>query len=95
MTDATTRSGDGRGSQLINELLTTLVAIILAFAVGAVLMIVSDPAVISQYAYLFTAPQLPLGRQTAAPAQRLSKGQALLAPGAQSASEQKVLPLPW
>lgn len=61
MTDATTRSGDGRGSQLINELLTTLVAIILAFAVGAVLMIVSDPAVISQYAYLFTAPQLPLG----------------------------------
>ncbi|TDT34173.1 ABC transporter permease [Naumannella halotolerans] len=43
------------------DALTTLIAIILAFLVGAVLMIISDPAVISQYAYLFTAPELPLG----------------------------------
>lgn len=45
------------------DALTTLIAIILAFLVGAVLMIISDPAVISQYAYLFTAPELPLGRR--------------------------------
>lgn len=36
-------------------------SILLALIVGAVLMIVSDPDVITQYAYLFTAPALPLG----------------------------------
>ncbi|SDD80493.1 ABC transporter permease [Auraticoccus monumenti] len=47
-------------SQLVTALIT-LAAFVLAFLVGAVLMIVSDPEVISQYAYLFTAPGLPLG----------------------------------
>ncbi|MFV0407386.1 MAG: ABC transporter permease [Propioniciclava sp.] len=41
--------------------LTTGGSIILALVVGAVLMIVSDPEVIGQYQYLFTAPALPLG----------------------------------
>lgn len=36
-------------------------SIVLALLVGAVLMIASDEAVASQFAYLFTAPQLPLG----------------------------------
>jgi len=36
-------------------------SILLALLVGAVLMIVSDPDVITLYAYLFTAPGLPLG----------------------------------
>ncbi|WP_342373230.1 ABC transporter permease [Propioniciclava soli] len=40
---------------------TTAGSILLALLVGAVLMIVSDPDVISQYAYVFTAPQLALG----------------------------------
>ncbi|MGY4719811.1 ABC transporter permease [Naumannella huperziae] len=60
---ATTSSASTRSrlSGTLTEAATTLIAIVLAFAVGAVLMIVSDPAVIGQYAYLFTAPQLPLG----------------------------------
>lgn len=44
-----------------NDVLITLLAFVLAFVVGAVLMIVSDPEVSSQFAYLFTAPGLPLG----------------------------------
>lgn len=36
-------------------------SVVLALLVGAVLMIVSDPDVISQYAYLFAAPGLALG----------------------------------
>ena len=36
-------------------------SIVLALLAGAVLMVVSDPDVITQYAYLFTAPALPLG----------------------------------
>ncbi len=36
-------------------------SIVLALLVGAVLMVVSDPDVIGLYAYLFTAPALPLG----------------------------------
>lgn len=36
-------------------------SIVLALLVGAVLMTVSDPEVIGRYAYLFTAPGLPLG----------------------------------
>lgn len=36
-------------------------SMVLALLAGAVLMIVSDEAVASQFAYLFTAPQLPLG----------------------------------
>ncbi|WP_233493956.1 ABC transporter permease [Desertihabitans brevis] len=43
------------------DVLVTALAFVLAFLVGAVLMVVSDPEVIGQYAYLFTAPQLPLG----------------------------------
>ena len=39
----------------------TVSAIVLALLVGAVLMVVSDPDVITLYAYLFTAPGLPLG----------------------------------
>ncbi|HHU39783.1 MAG TPA: ABC transporter permease, partial [Propionibacterium sp.] len=39
----------------------TLAAIVLALIAGAILMVVSDPDVISLYAYLFTAPSLPLG----------------------------------
>ena len=39
----------------------TVAAIILALIAGAILMIVSDPDVISLYAYLFSAPALPLG----------------------------------
>lgn len=40
---------------------TTLAAILLALIVGAVLMVVTDPAVMADFAYLFTAPQLALG----------------------------------
>lgn len=36
-------------------------SVVLALLAGAVLMIASDDAVASQFAYLFTAPQLPLG----------------------------------
>lgn len=36
-------------------------SIVLALIVGAILMVVSDPEVITLYAYLFTAPALPLG----------------------------------
>lgn len=39
----------------------TLAAIVLALIAGAILMVVSDPEVITLYAYLFTAPGLPLG----------------------------------
>ncbi|WP_052462114.1 ABC transporter permease [Nigerium massiliense] len=39
----------------------TAMSIVLALLVGAIVMIVSDPEVVTQYAYLFTAPQLPLG----------------------------------
>ena len=42
-------------------LAVTLAAIVLALLVGAVLMVVSDSDVITLYAYLFTAPGLPLG----------------------------------
>lgn len=41
--------------------ITTGGSILLALLVGAVLMVVSDPDVIGQYRYLFTAPALPLG----------------------------------
>jgi simple sugar transport system permease protein len=40
---------------------TTLAAIVLALIVGAILMVVTDPAVMANFAYLFTAPQLALG----------------------------------
>lgn len=43
------------------EMATTLAAIVLALFVGALLMVFSDPQVSSQFAYLFTAPALPLG----------------------------------
>lgn len=39
----------------------TLAAIVLALVAGAILMVVSDPDVITLYAYLFSAPALPLG----------------------------------
>lgn len=42
------------------SLLVTVASIVLALIVGAILMVVSDPDVISLYAYLFTAPALPL-----------------------------------
>lgn len=40
---------------------TTLAAIVLALIVGAILMVVTDPVVMANFAYLFTAPQLALG----------------------------------
>ncbi|MVA76411.1 ABC transporter permease [Auraticoccus sp. F435] len=43
------------------DVLITLLAFVLAFVVGAVLMVVSDAEVSSQFAYLFTAPSLALG----------------------------------
>ncbi len=39
----------------------TLASIVLALVVGAVLMVAADPEVAGQFAYLFTAPSLPLG----------------------------------
>ena len=39
----------------------TAASIVLALILGAVLMVVSDPRVIGQFAFLFTAPSLPLG----------------------------------
>ena len=39
----------------------TLAAFVLALIVGAILMIAADPAVSSNFAYLFTAPGLALG----------------------------------
>lgn len=42
------------------ELGTTAAAIVLALIIGAILMVVSDTHVASQFAYLFSAPQLPL-----------------------------------
>jgi ABC-type uncharacterized transport system permease subunit len=47
-------SGAGRGRSPAGSIVLALIA-------GAVLMVVSDPDVITQYAYLFTAPGLPLG----------------------------------
>jgi general nucleoside transport system permease protein len=38
------------------EVITTLAALVLAFAVGAVLMIVSDPEVVSTFSYFFARP---------------------------------------
>nr|WP_051208097.1 ABC transporter permease [Propionicicella superfundia] len=49
-----------RGGGLWREAATTAAAILLALLVGAILMIVSDPDVAGQWAYLFTAPHLPL-----------------------------------
>lgn len=49
-----------RGGSLWQEIRTTVAAIALALVVGAVLMIVADPEIAGQWAYLFTAPQLPL-----------------------------------
>lgn len=40
---------------------TSVAAVFLALVVGALLMVFSDPAVASQFAYLFSAPALPLG----------------------------------
>lgn len=56
----------------------TLAAIVLALLAGAILMVVSDPEVISLYAYLFTAPQLPLAASWA----KVSSAYAALAVGA-------------
>lgn len=42
------------------ELSTTVAAIVLALVIGAILMVVSDANVAEQFAYLFSAPQLPL-----------------------------------
>ena len=45
-----------RRAALINESVVTLAAFVLAFLIGAVLMIVSDPNVISKFSYFFTRP---------------------------------------
>lgn len=50
-----------RSSGSWRTLSVTLASIVLALLAGAILMVVSDPEVISQYAYLFSAPGLPLG----------------------------------
>lgn len=39
----------------------TVAAVLLAFIIGAILMVVADPQVSGNFAYLFTAPQLALG----------------------------------
>lgn len=56
----------------------TLAAIVLALIAGAILMVVSDPDVIGLFAYLFTAPALPLGAAWA----KVSSAYAALAVGA-------------
>lgn len=43
------------------EIGTTLAAFVLALVIGALLMVFSDAEIAGQFAYLFTAPQLPLG----------------------------------
>ncbi|MGO1974065.1 MAG: ABC transporter permease [Propionibacteriaceae bacterium] len=53
--------GRGRFTFPWRDVVTTLMAFVLAFLVGALLMIFSDSDVRSQFAYLFTAPELPLG----------------------------------
>lgn len=73
----------------------TLAAIVLALVAGAILMVVSDPDVISLYAYLFTAPALPLGASWAKVASAYSALAigALGSPGALAATTREAAPL--
>lgn len=66
------------GGGLLWSSAVTLAAIVLALLAGAILMVVSDPEVISLYAYLFTAPQLPLAASWA----KVSSAYAALVVGA-------------
>lgn len=52
--------GSGRFTVGWRDVVTTVMAFFFAFLVGALLMIFSDSDVRSQFAYLFTAPELPL-----------------------------------
>ncbi len=62
MTELTTPTTSRKGVTIQwRALAITFAAIVLALIAGAILMIVSDPDVISLFAYLFTAPALPLG----------------------------------
>ena len=80
MTELTTPTEARRAGFSIpwRTLAITLAAIVLALIAGAILMIVSDPDVISLFAYLFTAPALPLG----AAWEKVSSAYAALAIGA-------------
>jgi simple sugar transport system permease protein len=69
VTDPTTNdTGPGFTQRLTRSLTTvnwregaiTVAAIVLALVVGAIVMVASDPDVASQWAYLFSAPALPL-----------------------------------
>ena len=96
MTNLTTPATKHRASTFQwRSLAVTLAAIVLALVAGAILMIVSDPEVIGLYAYLFTAPALPLGASWA----KVSSAYAALAigavgsPGALAATTREAAPL--
>ena len=54
-------ASNGYLAQRWREWAITVAAFVLALLVGAVLMVVADPQVIGNFAYLFTAPHLALG----------------------------------
>ncbi len=78
MTDLTTPEAKPRRQLPWRGIAITVAAIVLALIAGAILMVVSDPEVIGLYAYLFTAPGLPL----AASWEKVSSAYAALATGA-------------
>ncbi len=79
MTELTTPAGTKRRATFQwRGFAITAAAIVLALLAGAILMIVSDPEVIGLYAYLFTAPGLPLGASWA----KVSSAYSALAIGA-------------
>ena len=61
MTELTTPATKRRATFQWRGIAITVAAFVLALLAGAILMIVSDPEVAGQFAYLFTAPALPLG----------------------------------
>ena len=61
MTELTTPATKHRATFQWRGIAITVAAFVLALLAGAILMIVSDPEVAGQFAYLFTAPALPLG----------------------------------
>ena len=78
MTELTTPATKRRATFQWRGIAITVAAFVLALLVGAILMIVSDPEVAGQFAYLFTAPALPLGAAWA----KVSSAYAALAVGA-------------
>lgn len=50
-----------RWRPMVNELIATLVALLLAFVIGAILLVVSDPEILARFAYFGSRPGDALG----------------------------------